>query len=470
MEAGAGTVDSSASLWLGCVRAPNGSPSKHGAVEIRVPKLSLLVLVGASGCGKSTFAARLFHSTEVVSSDHCRALVSDDEDNQIATRDAFDVLHLIVAKRLARGRLTVVDATNVQRSSRRPLLKAAERHYVPAVAVVFDLPKEVCVARAAGRPGRDIGPDVVRAHVTQLRAALAALAEEGFDRVYVVRTPEQMDAAEVVREPSATDRRWDHGPFDIVGDVHGCAEELTALLNRLGYEPDSDGAAAAHPEGRTAVVVGDLVDHGPDTPGVLRLVMNMVEAGAAVCVVGDHEDRLLRALCGQPAPPTHGLAASLEQLAAAPSPRELRARAAGFLRRLPSHYVLDGGRLVVAHAGLPREMHGRDGRGVREFALYGGTDGEIDEFAWAREYRARPLVVYGHTPVRKPQWLGRTLNVDTGCVFGGTLTALRYPEMELVSRRPPGPTTRPSARSVGRSKGCEDECEVRVYPAPPCMR
>lgn len=411
----------------------------HEVVEIRVPRLSLLVLIGASGCGKSTFAARLFRPTEVVSSDHCRALVSDDEDNQIATRDAFDVLHLIVAKRLARGRLTVVDATNVQHSSRRPLLELAERHHVPAVAVVFDLPEEVCVARAAGRPGRDIGPDVVRAHVAQLRACLGGLAEEGFDRVYVVRTPEQMDAAEIVREPSPTDRRWDHGPFDIVGDVHGCTEELAALLSRLGYELDGEGTAAAHPEGRTAVFIGDLVDRGPDTPGTLRLVMGMVGGGAAVCVVGDHEDRLLRALRGEPVPPTHGLAASLERLAASPSPGELRARVASFLRRLPSHYVLDRGRLVVAHAGLRREMHGRDGRGVREFALSGGTDGEIDEFglpvrpAWAREYRARPLVVYGHVPVPKPRWLGRTINIDTGCVFGGKLTALRYPEMEFLS-------------------------------------
>ena len=122
-----------------------------------------------------------------------------------------------------------------------------------------------------------------------------------------------------------------------------------------------------------------------------------------------------------------------------------------FLDGLVSHYVLDDGKLVVAHAGMKEEMQGRGSGKVRDFALYGETTGETDEFGlpvrydWAAEYRGTAMVVYGHTPVPEPEWLNRTINIDTGCVFGGKLTALRYPERELVSR--PGrarPTAEPA--------------------------
>ncbi|HEX7088662.1 MAG TPA: polynucleotide kinase-phosphatase, partial [Longimicrobiales bacterium] len=176
---------------------------------------------------------------------------------------------------------------------------------------------------------------------------------------------------------------------------------------------------------------------GPDTPGVLRLVMGMVEAGTALCVPGNHDVKLVRALAGRNVQVKHGLAQSLEQLEREPA--EFRDRAAAFLDGLVSHYVLDGGKLVVAHAGMKERYQGRASRRVREFALYGETTGESDEFGlsvrynWAAEYRGRTTVVYGHTPVPEPEWLNNTINSDTGCVFGGRLTALRYPERELVS-------------------------------------
>jgi protein phosphatase len=185
------------------------------------------------------------------------------------------------------------------------------------------------------------------------------------------------------------------------------------------------------------VFVGDLVDRGPDTPGVLRLVMNMVAAGTAFCVAGNHEARLLKALRGQNVKRSHGLDASLEQLEL--QTPEFRARVEAFIDGLISHYVLDGGRLVVAHAGLIERYHGRASGRVREFCLYGQTTGETDEYGlpvrypWAAEYRGRAVVVYGHTPVPAAEWLNNTLCVDTGCVFGGRLTALNYPERTLVS-------------------------------------
>ncbi|GAA0295196.1 polynucleotide kinase-phosphatase [Kineococcus aurantiacus] len=409
--------------------------------ELTVPRTSLVVLVGASGSGKSTFARARFAPTEVLSSDACRGMVSDDENDQAATADAFEVLHLIAAKRLAAGRLTVVDATNVQPSARRSLVDLARAHDVLPVAVVLDLPVEVCVARNAARPDRTFGAHVVRRQQADLRRSLGRLQREGFRVVHVLRSAEEVADATVVRTRLHVDLREETGPFDVVGDVHGCREELTDLLTRLGYGLVTDERGrpvdAVPPPGRRAVFVGDLVDRGPDTPGVLRLVMGMVAAGHALCVAGNHENKLLRALRGRDVQVTHGLAESLEQLGA--EPEEFRAQVTAFLDSLLSHYVLDGGNLAVAHAGVLERYQGRASGRVRDFCLYGQTTGETDEFGlpvrypWAQDYRGRATVVYGHTPVPEPEWVNGTICVDTGCVFGGHLTALRYPEKELVS-------------------------------------
>jgi protein phosphatase len=406
-------------------------------MRVAIPELSLVVLIGASGSGKSTLVGHHFLPTEVVSSDACRALVADDPNDQEATKEAFEVLHFIAGKRLATGRLTVVDATNVQAESRRPLVALARDHHVLPVAIVLDMPERVCLDRNRGRPDRNFGPHVVRNQRTQLRRSLSRLEREGFRRVFTLRSPEDVEALEIVRERSWSDRRDDRGPFDIVGDVHGCLHELVELLATLGYEVAMDRTTARHPLGRRAIFLGDLVDRGPDTPGVLRLVMGMVADGTALCVPGNHENKLVRALKGRTVQITHGLAESLAQLER--EPEEFRRRALELLDGLISHFVLDDGRLVVAHAGMREEMQGRASAAVRAFALYGETTGETDEFGlpvrypWANDYRGRAMVVYGHTPVPEPEWVNRTINVDTGCVFGGRLTALRYPERELVS-------------------------------------
>jgi protein phosphatase len=405
---------------------------------LTIPQLSLVVLVGASGSGKSTFARANFLPTEVLSSDACRGLVADDENDQSATDDAFDVLHYVAAKRLAAGRLTVVDATNVQEEARRPLVELARRYHVLPVAIVLNVPEAVCHERNATRPERSFGPHVVRRQSRDLRRSLRALRREGFRHVHVLSSVEEVAAATVERQRLWNDRREDRGPFDLIGDVHGCLEELDALLDELGWTPPAaESGARSHPDGRRAIFLGDLVDRGPDTPGVLRRAMAMVEAGTALAVPGNHDIRLVRKLRGRDVRVTHGLAESLEQLER--EDHDFGVQAASFLDGLVSHYVLDGGGLVVAHAGQREEMQGRGSGRVREFALYGETTGETDEFGlpvrydWASEYRGRATVVYGHTPVPEAEWLNRTINIDTGCVFGGRLTALRWPERELVS-------------------------------------
>ncbi|MBX6356552.1 MAG: AAA family ATPase, partial [Micromonosporaceae bacterium] len=408
---------------------------------VDIPELALVVLVGISGSGKSTFARRHFAPTQVLSSDAFRAMVVDDENDQSATADAFELLHQVAAKRLRAGRLTIVDATNVQQFARAALVKIARDHDVLPVAIVFDVPEPVCWQRTQARPDRTFGRQVLRRQHHDLRRSLGQLAKEGFRRVHVLRGADEVAAAEVRLDKLFNDRRELCGPFDIIGDVHGCRAELEALLVRLGWRLERDDAGrpvgARHPAGRTAVFLGDLVDRGPDTPGVLRLVMGMVAAGTALCVMGNHEQKLLRKLRGSQVQVRHGLAQTLAQLDA--EPPELTSRVAAFLDGLISHYVLDEGRLVVAHAGLKEEYHGRTSGRVRSFALYGETTGETDEYGlpvrypWARDYRGSATVVYGHTPTLVPEWVNNTICIDTGCVFGGSLTALRYPERELVS-------------------------------------
>jgi polynucleotide kinase-phosphatase len=399
--------------------------------RLPVTDLSLVVLVGATGSGKSTFARRHFKPTEVISSDFCRGLVADDENDQSASGDAFDVLHYIVGKRLAAGRLTVVDATSVQAESRRQLVQLARQHDVLPIAIVLDMPEEVCAERNAGRPDRAGMPrHVIARHRRELRRSLRGLEREGFRKVHILRSVEEVESAEIVLERRYNDLRHLTGPFDIIGDIHGCSSELETLLGKLGYV---DGA---HPEGRTAVFVGDLVDRGPDSPGVLRRVMAMVAAGNALCVPGNHENKLGRWLKGRNVQHTHGLAETIEQLEKEDD--AFREQVREFIDGLVSHYVLDEGKLVVCHAGLPEKYHGRTSGRVRSHALYGDTTGETDEFGlpvrypWAEDYRGRAAVVYGHTPVPNTSWINNTICLDTGAVFGGRMTALRWPERELV--------------------------------------
>ncbi|MFN3148540.1 polynucleotide kinase-phosphatase [Bremerella sp.] len=417
-------------------------------MNITIPKLSLVILIGPSGSGKSTFARRHFLPTEVLSSDTCRGLVSDDDNNQAATTDAFDVLHYVAAKRLARGLLTVVDATNVQPEARRPLVELARQYHVLPVAIVLNMPEKLCQERNSERADRAFGPHVIRNQRSQLRRSLKGLKREKFSHVFVMDRAEQVEEATVQRVPLWNDRQDEHGPFDIIGDVHGCATELEELLAALGYQLQTSEDESlwgnvyyAHPEGRKAVFVGDLVDRGPRVLDCVKIARNMVHHGSGICVPGNHDMKLLRMLKGRNVQLKHGLAETAAEIDALseeirkPFCREM----SQFLDAMVSHYVLDDGKLVVAHAGMKEEYQGRGSGKVREFALYGETTGETDEFGlpvrynWAAEYRGSAMVVYGHTPVPQPEWLNHTVNIDTGCVFGGKLTALRYPEGEFVS-------------------------------------
>lgn len=414
-----------------------------------IPDKSLVVLIGTSGAGKSTFAATHFAPTQVLSSDTCRGLVSDDEGSLDATHDAFAVLNFIAEKRLKRGLVTVVDATNVQSRARRPLVALARKYHVLPVAIVLDIPERICRDRNDGRDDRNFGGHVIRNQRRGMKRSLNKLRREGFRVIHTLSSPEEVDAVRIESRPLWSDFRHESGPFDVIGDVHGCCDELEMLLDRLGYVstdvPDESASQYrklwSHPEGRRAVFVGDLVDRGPRSLDAFDLARNMVEHGTGLFAPGNHEFKLEKKLRGKNVKLRHGLETTVAELEALPEDaRETYQDAmAEFIRGLASHMVLDDGELVVAHAGLKESMQGRASGKVRSFALFGETTGETDEFGlpirldWAASYKGQSMVVYGHTPVPRAEWLNRTINVDTGCVFGGHLSALRYPERELVS-------------------------------------
>jgi protein phosphatase len=409
---------------------------------IEIPELALVALIGASGSGKSTFGRQHFLATEVLSSDFFRGLVSDDENDQAATNDAFDSLYFMLEKRLARGKLTVVDATNVRAEDRKRLIEQARKYHCFAVAIVLNTSEKTCLDRNSSRPNRAFGPHVVRRQVSELKRGLRGLEREGFRYVHVLDDQEEVV---IRRTPLWNNKKEQTGPFDVIGDLHGCADELRVLLGRLGWErygvevsePPWGDECWRHPAGRRAIFLGDLVDRGPCVLDTVRIVRNMVAAGNAFCVAGNHDVKLMRWLRGKQVQVKHGLEQSIAEVETLPP--DDRSKLASFLDGLVSHYVLDGGRLVVAHAGLREEMHGRGSGAVREFCLFGETTGETDEFGlpvrynWAAEYRGKATVVYGHTPVPEAEWLNNTVNIDTGAVFGGKLTALRYPEREFIS-------------------------------------
>ncbi len=403
---------------------------------IAVPEVCLVALIGASSSGKTSFANRYFKPTEVLSSDFFRAMVCDDEGDQSCSGDAFELLYFAARKRLNNMKLTVIDATSVQAEARKKIIDLAREQNVHAAAIVLDLPFELLKERNCSRADRNYPERVISGHCRDLKRSLKNLKREGFRFVYIINSLEQLDKVEITRTKLWNDKREEHGPFDIIGDIHGCGAELESLLEKLGYRRGEQGVYA-HPEGRKAAFLGDFCDRGPRSADVLRLVMDMVGAGQALAVPGNHDVKLLKYLRGQKITVPEYMLKTVAELEA--RGEAFKAEAAAFIDGLVSHYVLDGGRLAIAHAGIKQEYLGRASARVREFCLYGDITGETDGMGlpvrldWAADYRGRTAVVYGHIANKEVRQLNGTVGIDTGCVFGGQLTAYRWPEREIVS-------------------------------------
>ena len=377
---------------MGAVRGEM-EPEPERVSAVTIPALALVVIAGEAH-DVDRFTARWFAPEEVTRLDG----------------DAAGDARLRIERRLMEGKLAVAILTGHASDQPLALARLAHANDVTPVALLLHDGAEWLGSRFP------IGP-------------------HGFERV--LRLPSQ--GAPVTREPLACDLRDERGPFDIIGDVHGCYDELLELFDGLGYVADAE-AGMRSPEGRRVVFVGDLVDRGPGVVETMRLAMRMVAAGEAFCVPGNHDVKLLRALLGRHVWVTHGLRDSLEQIdrLGAAEAASLSAAFQAFVLGLPPYVVLDGGALVVAHAGLPERFHGRVSGRVRSLALYGDVIGEDADGLpiradWAADYRGAAAVVYGHTPQPEAIWRNNTVNIDTGCVFGGALTAVRWPEREIVS-------------------------------------
>ena len=404
-------------------------------MRLKIPTFALVVLIGPSSSGKSTFAKKHFLTSEIVSSDYCRFLISDNENDQTVSKAAFELMHFIIDKRLSLRKFTVVDATNVLESSRYELIELARKHHAITVAIVFNLAEEICYYRNKMRSDRHIDEKIIHYQYNQMQYSLLNLKKEGFNYLYFMNSINDIMMAQLTKTALFCDKSFETGPFDIIGDVHGCYDELLMLLAKLGYKvaPDFE---VSHPQKRKVIFLGDLVDRGPKIVLVLKLVMKMVNSNIAYCVQGNHDNKLYRYLEGRNVQIKNGLEDSVAELEQ--ETENFQTEVKQFLKHLESHLIFDNFRLVACHAGIKEEYIGRASRKIRNFTLYGKTTNETDEFGlpkrylWAKDYKGKPLIIYGHTPNLAPYCINNTINIDTACVFGNKLTAYRYPEGEYI--------------------------------------
>jgi len=373
---------------------------------LSIPDPCLVVLVGGDDGDRQEFARMHFSTDEIFT------LVMG------ATRED-------IAASLRSRSMTVVDAQNLSFEERLVWYNLARELHTAAAAVV------VAPERASkDNPFRD----VLR------RAAKSIRKGEGLYAHAVVTSP-SLDDVEIIRHKLPSDMRDDHGPFDIIGDVHGCRDELEELLTKLGWtvtwssNGDKRRPELFHPQERKIILLGDLVDRGPHSVDTLLLAEHIVSSGLGHVVLGNHDERLRRWLDGRKVKVSYGLEQTISSFRDVPADMTKRLKA--FLDSLPSHLVLDGGALVVAHAGLTNGMALGSSIKVNEFAIFGkmqlDDDGQNERVDWARDYTDEAVVVYGHMAQESASWRNNTICIDTSCVFGGELTALRWPERELVS-------------------------------------
>ncbi|MGJ7910357.1 bis(5'-nucleosyl)-tetraphosphatase PrpE [Neobacillus sp. LXY-1] len=228
--------------------------------------------------------------------------------------------------------------------------------------------------------------------------------------------------------------------IDIIGDIHGCFNEFKELTIKLGYSWKND--IPIHPQNRILGFVGDLTDRGPNSLKVIEVVWQLViNKKQAYYAPGNHCNKLYRYFLGNKVQIAHGLETTVAEYEALNKSdrHSIRQKFMNLYETAPLYLSLDQNQLIIAHAGIKEELIGKDNKRVKDFVLYGDITGEKHPDGtpvrrdWAKNYRGMNCIVYGHTPVKEPRIIHNTYNIDTGAVFGGKLTALRYPEMELVS-------------------------------------
>jgi protein phosphatase len=413
--------------------------------KIEIPAHALVLPVGPAGCGKSYFAEQHFPRTAIVSSDLCREMVSDDMTNQECNRHAFHLFHEWIGARLAMRKLVYADATNVRGRSRKELRQIAAATGAPVIVFRFAADLDTCLSQNRQRD-RFVPEHVIKSHVEAAEESREHLSTEGYAAIYTINPSREY---EIVVKSGV--QAAEAPGFDIIGDIHGCEDELKLLLHKLGYRIGTlhagEGSSYVHPQGRKLVFVGDITDRGPRNVGALRTVKLALEGGH-LSVMGNHDDKLRRALKGNKVQMGHGLAETYRQLYEDASHAE-RQTFYEMLVNTPYQIRLavpGYPEVTVCHAGLPQRLVGLDNNEARNHAIYGevlgfGPDGTpVRGDAWKDGWRAgveAPWLVHGHTVTQNPRptWEYNVVNVDTGCVFGGYLTAFRYPSCTIEQVR-----------------------------------
>lgn len=435
----------------------------------------ILVMVGIAGSGKSSWARERAPWLHALSSDAMRAMITDTEEHQGCSREVFEQLEQLCRLRIKYGRPVIIDATNTQPEARQRWLKLARELKVPAFALWFDVSVEECERRQQTRE-RFVPSYVLERQIKELGDAREALLNESWDQIVRVAPDDQ--AQEVLRawQPPLISRMDDFGvllnrqEFDVIGDVHGCLGELEALMVRLGWDKDEQGQWS-HPQARVLVFVGDLVDRGPSSVGVVNLVASLVEQERALLVLGNHDDKVRRYLENHNVKRDGHIQTTIDEVEALDEQEQeaFRARAIKLFSQAPYWAMAAptdgphpgpmkfGAQVVIAHAAWKPSLLGQKKDKVRWFCLYGPTTGKIDDngyperLDWKQRYSSKaPLCITGHTAYSgEVTERHNTICLDTACVFGHRLSALRYPSRQIVST--------PAAQTYSPHDAVEDQ-------------
>ncbi|PJN91115.1 polynucleotide kinase-phosphatase [Bacillus sp. mrc49] len=432
-------------------------------MPIVLPYAGIVLLVGPSNSGKTTLLKSMIEKeeivpSEVISSDDFRIMVSDIEfidwrdrakdeadslmdEYQMISAEAFFMMDAVIESRCRLNKLTMLDATNLHPDDRKRYIAIAQKHHVPVQAIVLDTPEEILLARDEGRE-HPRGKRRIKQQCQTFKREKRNLKKEDFSSIYTIKEAENI---EVSRNTNPLEKDIGHG-IDIIGDIHGCHEELILLLDKLGYQKNQEGLYL-HPDGRKFVSVGDVMSRGPESLRTMLFFHEHVQKGVAYMIDSNHGWKIARWLDGRNVTLHHGDEKVAEDFKryeeehGSEKTAETKQALKKFLLQAPSHYVFtkNGVQTVICvHAGIKDAFIGKQSEAISDFCRYGDTDG-FDERGkpvrkdWYISHKKSTLIVWGHDPKPQPLLINNTINIDQGAVFGGALTAFRYPEGEVIS-------------------------------------
>lgn len=430
-------------------------------MKINIPNGAIVLLIGPSNSGKSTLLKSLVASqqilkSEIISSDDYRLLVADSdfidfsnvakEDEELifekyqrVTEEAFNALHTIVNARAKLNKISFIDATNLRSFDREKYFTIAKQHHVPVVAIVLNTLKEQLIARDAQRDNPR-GEKRVLQQLKTFKYELKSLKREAFTQIYTLKEEE----VEIIRTSNPLYLNIDNG-FDIIGDIHGCYDEMLQLLKTLGYEQQND--LYIHPAGRRLISVGDIMSRGPKSIATMQFWLKQTEANLSFMTDSNHGWKIARWLRGQQVTLNHGDELveqefiAYEQSHSAEETTDLKKRFAHMLLNAPSHYILtqnDRTKAIVTHAGIKDHYISKQSKVISDFCRYGDIQ-QTDRLSkpirgdWFINHKTSELIIWGHDVKVQPFKANRTINIDQGVVFGGELTALQFPELKFKS-------------------------------------